>query len=217
MTRHEQLIQSLTDDLAPVKPVMSPDWLAILWLLGTALFVVLFTAFDGPLRPGVFDQLRASPRFLAEMALGLTAITLLAFCAFRAAQPGRLQRRFATISAVLLGLWLVQYLVAFWSPALPLSTVGARHACWLETIGFAIGPMLVAFFLTRRWYPLNPWHTTLSFSLVTGLLPAWYMQLACMYNVPHGLEFHILPGLAVALAGSCLALLYRRNRIRAPR
>lgn len=214
MTRHEQLIQSLSDDLTAVKPIMSPDWLAVIWLLGSAVFVVLCTALDGPLRPGVFDQLLASPRFLAEMALGLAAIVMLAICAFRAAQPGRLQRRFAIASAVLLVLWLLQYLVGFWSPALPPSTAGARHTCWLETIGFAVGPMLIAFFLTRRWYPLNPWHTTLSFSLVTGLLPAWYMQMACMYRVPHIVEFHILPGLAVALAGSCLALLYRRDRIR---
>jgi hypothetical protein len=36
--------------------------------------------------------------------------------------------------------------------------------------------------------------------LAAGLIPALYMQIACMYDPGHILLFHILPGLSVALA-----------------
>lgn len=209
MRQREDLINSLCTDLKPVKSTMSADWLALIWLSLSAVYVVLVTAYYGPIRSDAIHQLLTVPRFLFETALGLVAIAMVAVCAFRAAIPGRLKRRFAVLSFGLLAVWLLQYVIGLWYPALPPSTLGAREDCWLQTIRFAVGPMLAGFLLTRRLYPLNPWYTTFGFSLVAGLLPALYMQLACMYMEPHILEFHILPGLAVALAGSFLALLYR--------
>lgn len=213
MSQHDDLIQSLTADLRPVHPAGSPDLTALLWLLGSTVYVAVLTALVGPLRPGALVQLVTVPRFFAEMAVGLLAFGLLAVCAFRAAIPGRLDRRWALVSGAVMILWLLQMMASLlWLPALQPSTAGARSACWLETILYALGPMLLGFVLTRRLYPLSAWKTTLCFSLVTGLLPAWYMQLACMYVMPHVIDHHILPGLVVGLAGSGLALLYRRDR-----
>lgn len=213
MSQRDDLIQALSADLKPVRPVASPDRTALLWLLGSLVWVIGLTAWEGPLRPGALGELMEVPRFLFEMALGLLAFGCIAICAFRAAVPGRLQRGFAILSFVLLGLWLVQYLVAFWAPALEPSMAGKRQACWVETIVYAIGPMLLGLFLTRRLYPLSPWRTALCVGLVTGLLPAWYMQMACMYLMPHMLDHHILPGILVGLAGTGLAFLYKKDRL----
>lgn len=215
MTRRNELIESLCTDLQPVRPTLRPDRLALLWLVSSAVFVVLVTALTGPLREGALVQLLTVPRFAVETLSGLVAIAMLGICAFRAAVPGELNRRFVAASFALLALWLMQYVVGFWSPALAPSLAGERGPCWLETMVFALVPMVTAFVLTRRLYPLNPWHTTALFCLVSGLLPALYMQLACVYLIPHILQDHILPGLIVALLGSALAVLYRGGK--APR
>ena len=50
----------------------------------------------------------------------------------------------------------------------------------------------------------------MSLGLAAGMLPALYMQLACMYEPTHILSMHILPGLLMVLAGAAIALLWRR-------
>ena len=56
---------------------------------------------------------------------------------------------------------------------------------------------------------MRPGASLLGVGLVAGLLPALYMQFACMYAPAHILMFHIGPGLAVAglaaLAGLALS------------
>jgi hypothetical protein len=49
----------------------------------------------------------------------------------------------------------------------------------------------------------------MSISLAAGMLPALYMQLACMYEPSHILAFHIFPGLLMVLAGAAIAALWR--------
>ena len=217
MNDRDDLIDSLCADLEPVKPAMPPDRQALLWLGISAVYVILVTAYLGPLRPNALQQLLTVPRFFVETAMGVVAIALVGVCAFRAAVPGRLSRRFAKVSMALLVIWLLQYVIGLVDPSLEPSMLGKREPCWLQAMLIAIPPMLVAFVLTRRLYPLNPLATSVSFSLAAGLLPALYMQLACMYVVPHILKYHILPGLAVALLGCVLAVFaskYRNNRRR---
>ena len=211
MNPHNELIHTLSEDLKPVKAVSSVDRLALLWLLCSAAYVILVTHYFGPIRHGAVTQLLSTPRFLFETINAVAGVSLIALCGFRAAVPGRLTRRFATISFIVLGIWLLQYVVGLSQPTLAPSMEGKREECWLHTIYYSIPPMLAAFFITRRLFPLKPFHTTFLFCLAAGMLPALYMQLACMYLVPHILKFHILPGFIVALLGSSLSLLYSRN------
>ncbi len=210
MNDRDRLIGSLTHDLQPVRPVMAADWMAVVWVLGSLLYVIAVAALWGPIRVNAIHQLLTVPRFLLESLTGLAAIALVACCAFRAAIPGRLQPSLPLAGLTLLALWLLQYVIGLWLPALEPSMAGKRDLCWLQTGLFAVPPILVAFLTTKRLYPLRPWQTALGVSLAAGMLPALYMQLACVYIVPHILVYHLLPGLLVALAGTALALLYRR-------
>ena len=49
----------------------------------------------------------------------------------------------------------------------------------------------------------------MSLGLAAGMLPALYMQLACMYEPLHILTLHILPGLAMVLMAAVIAVLWR--------
>jgi len=175
--------------------------------------VVVVTHIFGPARAGAFSQLATEPRFLLESLLGAAAILWTSLLAFRAAIPAALTRQFAAVGLVLMALWLAQYLIGLVSPALEPSMVGKRNYCYLETMVYAVPPILAGLFLIRRLYPLRYVRTAMSLSLAAGMLPALYMQLACMYEPAHILSLHILPGLLMVLAGAAIASLWRQRRV----
>ena len=214
MNNQENLIQSLSYNLAPVQKAVNSDVMALLWLLASGLYVMLASYFLGPIRPNALAQLMSEPRFLIEILTGLIAITLITLVAFRAAIPGALSTRLFLLALGLLGVWLSSYLLNLVNPALEPSMLGKREHCGIEIFIYAPLPIALAFGLTRRLYPLKPWNVTVLFSLAAGLLPALYMQLACMYIPVHILQFHIVPGIIVGFLGFPLALLYRHSLVK---
>lgn len=209
MNEHNELIASLSRDLAPVSPAPNVNTLAMVWFLLSTSYVVVMTHLLGPIRPGAFSQLATEPRFLLESLLGVAAIVWTSLLAFRAAVPAALTKQFAAVGLVLMALWLAQYVVGLVNPALEPSMLGKRNHCYFETMIYAFPPILIGLFLIRRLYPLRFIRTAMSLSLAAGMLPALYMQLACMYEPSHILAFHILPGLAMVLIGAAIAALWR--------
>jgi hypothetical protein len=198
MTEREQLIDSLSTDLPRVNPALGSGPLALLWLVLSAAWVAGLTWLMGPLRPGAWEQLLAHPQFLAETLCGVLAIVLVTVAGFRAAVPGALAGRLSGLGFGLLLLWLACYLFGLWLPALEPSMLGKREYCMYETLIYGLPPVVLAFALTRRLYPLEPLRAGVSLSLAAAMMPALYMQMACMYIPSHILLFHILPGLALA-------------------
>jgi hypothetical protein len=212
MNKYEELIADLSRDVAAVSPAPAVNTLGIAWFVLSAVYVVVATHIFGPARVGAFSQLAAEPRFLMESLLGAAAILWTSLLAFRAAVPAALTRQFAVGGLVLMSLWLAQYLIGLVSPALEPSMVGKRSHCYYETMIYALPPILVGVFLIRRLYALRFVRTAMSLGLAAGMLPALYMQLACMYEPAHILTMHILPGLLMVLAGAAIASLWRQRR-----
>ena len=212
MKQHDILFENLSRDLAPVAPAPNVNRLGLAWLVSSAIFVAMITQLVDPVRPGAYRQLAAEPRFLLETLLGLAAIAWVGLLAFRSAVPGELTRKFAVAGFVLMALWLAQYLVGLVSPALEPSELGKRSFCYIETMVYAVPPILAAVFLARRLYPLHYMRTAMSLALAAGMIPALYMQIGCMYVPTHILQFHILPGLAMVLAGAAVAAVWRLPR-----
>jgi hypothetical protein len=100
--RRANLIRELGADLRPAPLLRKPRHLALLWGAGAWLFVVGATIAVQPLRPGVLDQLLASPRFAGETLFGLLAGGLAIWVAFAVGTPGRSQRRWIAFLEVLL-------------------------------------------------------------------------------------------------------------------
>ena len=200
MTERDELVSALAGDLGSAGPATNSDRLAVAWLFASLAYVVLITHLLGPIRPGALSQLVSHPRFALEMVLGLATLAVATLAAFRAAVPGALTSRFALASAGLVILWIVAYVVGLVAPALEPSMMGKRDHCFLETFLYALPPAGLACYLCWKYYPLEPSKMALRCGLAAGLIPALYMQIACMYDPGHILLFHILPGLSVALA-----------------
>lgn len=203
----QNLIASLSTGLKPVRPPLPVDLLALLWLAASAAFVMALTHFFGPIRPNALAQLASEPRFALETALGVLAISYTALVAFRTAVPGAANKRTVLLAVALIALWLANYGLGLVHPALEPTMLGKRDHCVLETLLFAAPPAGLALFLSRRLYPTKPVRSALLFSLVAGMLPALYMQVACMYAPRHIIQMHIIPGLLVMLAGGATAWL----------
>jgi len=205
VNKHEKLISTLSTGLAPVSPARNINRMAISWFLLSAIYVVAVTHLFGPVRPGAFSQLATEPRFLVETMLGVVAILWVSLLAFRSAVPARLSKQFAAAGMVLMALWLAQYVIGFVSPALEPSRLGKRSYCYFETLAYSLPVILAGLFFVRRLYPLRPLRTAMSVGLAAGMMPALYMQLACMYEPSHILAFHILPGLVMVGIGAAIA------------
>lgn len=207
--QYRSLIANLSRDLAPVEPPSNLNRLAMAWFALSAIYVILITHMFGPIRPGALTQLVTVPRFLLETTLGAAAVLWISLLAFRSSVPAALSKRFVVTGIVLLALWLAQYVIGLFSPALKPSALGERPHCWLETMLYAVPVILAGLYFVRRFYPLHPVRTAMSIGLVAGMLPALYMQVACMYDPVHILLFHILPGLAMVGVGAGVAAIWR--------
>jgi hypothetical protein len=212
MSDRNELIQSLATNLPPVKPVISAERLTALWLVLSALLVVSLIHLFGPIRANAWHQLATEPRFLTETLFGVLAIAIVGLAGFRAAVPGALSRRFFTLSCLLLAIWLAFYVIGLVSPALAPSMLGKRPHCVWETLVYGLPPVAVAFALMRKRYPLHPVRAALSFGLAAGMMPALYMQIACMYAPAHMLQFHVAPGLLVAGLSVAAAWAFARGQ-----
>ncbi len=212
MSSREQLVESLVADLQPSPRLPSVNRLVALWLPLSMLYVALASALLGPVRENALLQLQTEPHFLLETLLGMAAIVVSALAAFRAGIPGMASRGLNVLAAVLLGGWLLNHMLGLAWPSLEPSMLGKRPHCYLETLLLAVPPLVVALYWLGRMYPLSPRRTTLAAGLVCGLMPALYMQIACMHEPAHILMFHILPGLLVAPLALLVNRLLPRSR-----
>ena len=86
-----------------------------------------------------------------------------------------------------------------------------------KTIGLKKGQLhqvliLAALFVARRFYPLNYRRTAMLLALAAGMIPALFMQVACMYDPSHILLLHVLPGLSMVVVSAALASWWRLPR-----
>lgn len=101
--RTEDLIDRLSADAAPVRPLASPLRRLALWLCVAVPAVAMVVVVMSP-RPDLGPKL-AEGRYLVEQGAALATALLAAFAAFSAGVPGR-SRRVLAWPLVPLGLWL---------------------------------------------------------------------------------------------------------------
>lgn len=204
MSSQQQLIKSLAAQLKPTSPLMNNNLLTLLWVLGSVLYCLAIIHLLGPIRDSAYSQLLTEPRFMLEMFTGLTAIVLTSVAAFRHTVPGALSGPVKMTARVAVLLWIGLNIYGLFNPAIEPSTEGYRHYCVFETFLYALPPLLISGLLARRRMALELTPTGFSLGLAAGMIPAWYMQIACMYAPEHMLKFHLLPAIIVAVLGALL-------------
>lgn len=213
MTTREQLLSQLVDEnKGGVKPysvsAATLSWLAIAF--GSVVLAMLWVQ---NLRPNWFQDLLESPQFAFETISGLVAIVLLSLLVFRMGVPAS-QRRWLLIGSIVFTvLWLSSFVVGlFYHPALEPAMLGKREFCRYETLVFALPPLLLGMFYLHRACVLNWPLSSFGLGVLSAMLPAWLMQMACMYDPAHILDAHVSPIILVAVFSTTLGYIVNINR-----
>lgn len=211
MVDKDQLLDDLAADLRPVSR-LSTGAAVVLWLVASWAFVVGVTLATGDMRPGWFGQLTQTPRFLFECAIGFAAGLLAFRTGMLLSVPGRVAWRRAVPAALAwLLVWIGAYVYGLVDPALEPSMVGKRPGCFSETFLFASLPLALGLFLVARRAPLRRAWVGALVGAASAALPALMMQVACMYDPKHILQFHLSPVVVMAFVGAGIGWLVLRR------
>lgn len=213
MTRDfDKIIDGLVKELAPVRKPLPPLLLALLWWAASWIGVVGMTLALGPLRPGALNALVTAPQFGIESATGLSAGLLFGVAAFRLSIPGLANRWLMPVAVILLGGWLLTYVIGFVHPALETGMTGKREHCAIETLLYSIPSLVAAAWLFKGRYTTHSATAGLLIGLAAAAMPALMMQVACMYEPEHILRYHLAPIVPVAFLGALFFRYVLRGR-----
>lgn len=173
----EQLISTLGQGLAPVRPLRPPVLRAILWLGAAALlagFAILRFA-----NLGVFAARNAEPRMALECAATLlTAITAVV-AAFHLSLPDRTSLwRYAPLPP--LALWIATSGLGCLQTGIGLGPPGARLGestnCFMFIVVVSVPAAALLYAVLRRARPLEPLPVALTAALGVAALAAFVLQ-----------------------------------------
>jgi hypothetical protein len=211
----DELIHDLVEDLRPVRrPGRIAHWL-FTWLPLAILVTVVALVATGPFRDGSFRSLLSWPGFAAETIVAGLAVALLARATLVSSLPGTGRPPGPVLwPAVVLVAWVGFYVAGFWFPAHPVSSLGHREHCFLQTQLIALVNLGLLLWIARRLAPLWPRTTGALAGAAAAAVPAALMQFACMYDPAHILATHLVPIAITAAIGAVLGpwVLVRRAR-----
>lgn len=207
----QAFVKGLATDHRRRRPLMVPSRRALLWYAIAFVISAVLMYFVQVFRPGFASQLLHHPFFLIEIASALLFSFGGAYLLLSHSIPGeRGPKRLVVGLYTLAVLFAVGLVASFTSLAPESTTVGARHACWLEVLAYGAICLVVMIVMMRRGFVRFSWSRGMLYGLVAGLVPAALMQLACMYNPSHALVFHYLPTLVLVVLGLVLMRMIRR-------
>ncbi len=207
-----QLIQELASELEPVVTRSNILIPAISWFVCSWVYVIVLSIYLGPLREGALEAMIRSPQFAFESYTGLISSALFCAIAFQESIPGIQKRWLVGLSFVTLLLWIACYIAGLSFPAIEPSMTGKRAHCVLEAYIYSGPPLIVGYLLIYQRFPLNSIRAGIFLGICSGILPALFMQIACMYEPEHILTHHIAPMSVIILTGAILGLLFDRQR-----
>jgi hypothetical protein len=210
--KHNELIDQLSANLAPVKPAPTPRKLVVMLMAAAVLITSLGVGYWA-WRKQEFHV--PSGRSLIELFLLLTSATWTAFLAARSVSPSHAFPSYKKMSWLAAGSWLLLLGAAFVATYRKNPTealVAAHYETWLcpkLIVSIAI-PVAVALFLfLRRGALLIPAVTALFLAQTSLVLGAAGLSFICPWNDPlHELLWHVLPVFALTAAVVALTRAY---------
>lgn len=206
------LIQTLSADLSPVSQRSNILISGLLWFVISWIYVVALSLYLGPLRTGALNALISNPQFAIESLLGFISGALFCTLAFQESIPG-LQRKWLVHLSILMALlWIASYTFGLSFPAIEPSRIGKRAHCVLEAYLYSLPPMTIGYLLIYQFFPLNTPRAGLFIGISSGMLPALFMQISCMYDPLHILTHHLGPALVVIILGITAGIIFKKQK-----
>ena len=209
MQDHDTLIQQLTGDLAPVKPLAPPFRRALIWIVVVA--AIAFVAAMATDRHVIAHRLMAEPdMWLAVVGSTLTAI-LAAYAAFQLCLPDR-SRYWALLPLPPALLWIAAsgagclrvLRIADTRPP----TIGDERDCLIIIVALSIPLSLLLLVMLRKGHTLLPGLTTMTAGLAAAAASATLLMFFHPFDATA--SDLIAHGVAVVIVVACISHFARR-------
>jgi hypothetical protein len=209
MQDHDTLIQQLTGDLAPVKPLAPPFRRALIWIVVVA--AIAFVAAMATDRHVIAHRLMAEPdMWLAVVGSTLTAI-LAAYAAFQLCLPDR-SSYWALLPLPPALLWIAAsgagclrvLRIADTRPP----TIGDERDCLIIIVALSIPLSLLLLVMLRKGHTLLPGLTTMTAGLAAAAASATLLMFFHPFDATA--SDLIAHGVAVVIVVACVRYFGRR-------
>jgi hypothetical protein len=176
---NEDLIRTLSENCAPIRPLAHPAWRALAWIAISLCYVALVVAFMG-LRPDFLSKL-ADPQFATEVAAAFLTSVVAAAGAFSAGCPARpAWERFAAGFFFLI--WAGALVVGCWRDVAAFGMSGLlSHSdvyCLPTILAISIPAAFLILVMVRRGAPIAPFVTIGLAALASTALAAAALRLS---------------------------------------
>lgn len=189
----DDLIDSLSKDLKPVKPLQKPIVRFIYWCVLYFVLLIPFALFLSPMPGMLLNKMLNNPWHLAEVLSAFSIFFAGGLCSFSLLIPGYRPKKAIIFAVVSVLVFLLLSLRGMWVHQEMPSMMNKRPHCLFEVIGysfFAVGLFLV---FLRKTLPLQKKSMAFLIAWTCTSLPVALMQVGCVEHFTHSLKFHILP------------------------
>ena len=201
MDNIENLVSTLSKDVARVTPAPRPMLLSLKWIVAAVVYLVIALTISG-VRADLLLQFQR-PWLVAEIMvlLGITITTALS-AAVLAFPDLHQQRKLAFAPAWMFALFLLVMLFAWLADQPPAPLPMHSFQCTLSILLCSLLPTLVIFYALRRYASTHQRASgsiAMLFAFSVGAL--WLRLYENTDSITHLIEWHYLPMIAVGLLG----------------
>ena len=214
-----KLIDSLTQDLQPVRPLQAPVTRAIIMSFTALILIVGMLLFLGGPRAD-WAAVFKTPIFMIGDILMLVAGFISAIAAFTLSVPDtKIRKPVIVLLCAATVIWVGICLYALSSITLPaiqaeIADIGKSSACLKALIFMSAVPLAISFFLALRAAPVWRGWTGYALTLSMASFGAFGMRFFCPSDsYAHLLLWHFLPVVALSVLGGLLGRIILRFRV----
>lgn len=197
----EQLVDSLAQDAAPVKPALHPLMLSLAWVATAALYLVLSLWISG-LRPDLAQKFH-EPWFVAEMASLFLIFIATSLSAAVLVFPDLHQMRRSALAPIGLFALFIAIIFFAWRADLPPAPLPVHSfECTASITLFSILPAIWTFLSMRKFASTHyRWAGSIALLFAFSVGALWLRLYESNDSIIHVIEWHYLPMLGIGLIG----------------
>lgn len=197
----EELLDSLAQDAAPVKPAPHPLMLSIRWVAGAAVYLVVSLWLSG-LRPDLMQKFH-EPWFFAEVAcLALIFIATSLSAAVLAFPDLHQMQKAALAPAALFALFVAIMLFAWRADVPPAPLPAHSFECTAGITLVSLLPASWTFFSMRKLASTHSrWAGSIALLSAFSVGALWLRLHESNDSIIHVIQWHYLPMLGIGLIG----------------
>ena len=198
-------VDALVQDLEPIRRARPWAQALFVWCGFSWFLVAVVILTIGPLRPGIVAEVLASPRLTFELAIGLFAGIAAIAGGLELGVPGSpAPPRLWSAPLLLFAAWVLVILFEWIHPGSAPASTAMRAHCFLQTMLVSLPPATAALYLLHGRILFDTGRAGLLAGSAAAAIPALWMELSCMTEPMHALQFHLSP---ILLVGGVTALL----------